>query len=45
MKFNFKKLKPNFRGKDLVLSFQHMFAMLGSTILVPMLSGLSVPLP
>ena len=44
MKFNLKKLKSKFSGKDVVLSFQHMFAMLGSTILVPMLCGLSVPL-
>lgn len=43
-KFNWKKLKPNYSAKDVVLSFQHMFAMLGSTILVPMLCGLSVPL-
>ena len=44
MKFNLKDLKSKFSGKDVVLSFQHMFAMLGSTILVPMLCGLSVPL-
>ena len=44
MKFNLKELKSKFSGKDVVLSFQHMFAMLGSTILVPMLCGLSVPL-
>ena len=44
MKFNLKNLKSKFSGKDVVLSFQHMFAMLGSTILVPMLCGLSVPL-
>ena len=44
MKFNLKDLKGKFSGKDVVLSFQHMFAMLGSTILVPMLCGLSVPL-
>ena len=43
-KLNLKKLKPNYSAKDVVLSFQHMFAMLGSTILVPMLCGLSVPL-
>ena len=42
MKNLFKKL--NLSGKDLILSLQHMFAMLGSTILVPMLCGLSVPL-
>ena len=44
MKEKLKKLKSSFTGKDIVLSFQHMFAMLGSTILVPMLCGLSVPL-
>lgn len=44
MKFNLKDLKSKFSGKDVVLSFQHMFAMLGSTILVPMLCDLSVPL-
>lgn len=42
MKNLFKKM--HFSGKDAVLSLQHMFAMLGSTILVPMLCGLSVPL-
>ena len=29
-------------GKMFVLGFQHMFAMFGSTILVPVLTGLSV---
>ena len=42
MKNLFKKM--HFSGKNAVLSLQHMFAMLGSTILVPMLCGLSVPL-
>ena len=36
--------KLNFTGKDLVLSFQHMFAMLGSTIIVPILAGMSIPM-
>ena len=30
------------KGKMLVLGFQHMFAMFGSTVLVPVLTGLSV---
>lgn len=37
------KKKRVFTPKDAVLSIQHMFAMLGSTIVVPMLCGLSVP--
>lgn len=35
---------PRITAKDAVLSFQHMFAMLGATILVPILSGMSIPL-
>ncbi|MDD4840264.1 MAG: solute carrier family 23 protein [Clostridia bacterium] len=31
-----------FTSKDLVLSFQHMFAMLGATILVPILAHMSI---
>lgn len=30
------------RGKDYVLGLQHMFAMFGATVLVPLLTGLSV---
>ena len=30
-------------GRTLVMSFQHMFAMLGATMLVPLLSGMSIP--
>ena len=30
-------------GRTLIMSFQHMFAMLGATMLVPILSGMSVP--
>ena len=37
-----KKLK--FSGRDMILSFQHMFAMLGSTIIVPILAGMSIPM-
>lgn len=29
-------------AKNVVLSFQHMFAMLGATILVPILAGMSI---
>lgn len=36
--------KLGIRGRDVVLSFQHMFAMLGSTILVPILAGMSLPM-
>ena len=30
------------KGKMVVLGFQHMFAMFGATVLVPMLTGLSI---
>ena len=33
---------PKYTGKDVVLSFQHMFAMLGATILVPIVAGMSI---
>ena len=33
-----------FTGKDIVLSFQHMFAMLGATITVPLVTGMNIPL-
>lgn len=36
--------KVKFTGKDFVLSFQHMFAMLGATITVPLVVGMSIPL-
>lgn len=36
--------KPLFRAKDVVLSLQHMFAMLGATITVPLVVGMSIPL-
>ncbi len=41
------KLKNEFagiKGKDVVLSFQHMFAMLGATVTVPIVTGMSIPL-
>lgn len=38
-KFDFKSA-----GKTAFLSFQHMFAMLGATITVPMVVGMSIPL-
>ncbi len=34
--------KPKSIGKWIVLSFQHVFAMFGATVLVPLLTGLSV---
>ncbi len=34
----------NYSVKDVVLSFQHMFAMLGATILVPILTNMSIPM-
>jgi len=37
--YNARKLGT---GKVLILGFQHMFAMFGSTVLVPLLTGLSV---
>ncbi len=42
-----KKIKEffaGFTGKDAVLSFQHMFAMLGATVTVPLVVGMSIPL-
>ncbi len=36
--------KNKLTGKDFVLSFQHMFAMLGATITVPIVVGMSIPL-
>lgn len=33
-----------YSGKDVVLSFQHMFAMLGATVLVPILAHMSISL-
>ena len=33
-----------YSGKDVVLSFQHMFAMLGATVTVPLVVGMSIPL-
>lgn len=37
-------LFSGYTGKDVVLSFQHMFAMLGATITVPLVVGMSIPL-
>lgn len=39
---NFKEQFAGTTGKDLVLSFQHMFAMLGATMLVPILAHMSL---
>ncbi len=36
--------KSLYSGKDVVLSLQHMFAMLGATITVPLVVGMSIPL-
>ena len=33
-----------YSAKDAVLSLQHMFAMLGATITVPIVAGMSIPL-
>lgn len=33
-----------YSGKDAILSLQHMFAMLGATITVPIVAGMSIPL-
>lgn len=33
-----------YTGKDIVLSVQHMFAMLGATITVPIVTGMPIPL-
>lgn len=37
-----EKIRSKITGKDVVLSFQHMFAMLGATVLVPILAGMSI---
>ncbi|MFI3228705.1 MAG: solute carrier family 23 protein [Bacillota bacterium] len=39
-----KEFFAGFTGKDAVLSFQHMFAMLGATVTVPIVCGMSIPL-
>ncbi|MFA6866641.1 MAG: solute carrier family 23 protein [Clostridia bacterium] len=39
-----KSFFKGFTAKDAVLSFQHMFAMLGATITVPLVVGMSIPL-
>lgn len=36
--------KPIYKAKDALLSFQHVFAMLGATILVPILANMSISL-
>ena len=36
------KEKPKSKLKWLLLSFQHVFAMFGATILVPMMTGLPI---
>ena len=38
------KFLGGYTGRDIVLSFQHMFAMLGATITVPLVVGMSIPL-
>lgn len=37
-----RKQKLKYTGKDVLLSLQHMFAMLGATVLVPILSNMNV---
>lgn len=39
-----KSKKFPYTGKDVVLSLQHMFAMLGATVTVPIVTGMSIPL-
>ena len=34
--------KLSIKGKDVVLGFQHMFAMLGATITVPIVAGMEI---
>lgn len=41
---SFTNKKFPYSGKDVVMSLQHMFAMLGATITVPMVVGMSIPL-
>ncbi len=37
----FKKIKLPYTGKEVLLSIQHLFAMFGATVLVPLLTGFS----
>lgn len=42
LKNNFKNIIKGDKVKNSVLAFQHMFAMLGATIVVPMIAGMSI---
>lgn len=37
-----QKLLPQLNGKNFLLGFQHVFAMFGATVLVPLITGLNV---
>ncbi len=37
-----QKILPKFTGKNILLGFQHVFAMFGATVLVPLITGLNI---
>lgn len=37
-----QKILPTFNSKNLLLGFQHVFAMFGATVLVPLITGLNI---
>lgn len=39
---NKQRILPQFTGKNLLLGFQHVFAMFGATVLVPLITGLNI---
>ncbi|MEG1862435.1 MAG: uracil-xanthine permease family protein [Oscillospiraceae bacterium] len=39
---NKQKILPKLTGKNMLLGFQHVFAMFGATVLVPLITGLNV---
>ncbi len=37
-----QRILPQFTGKNILLGFQHVFAMFGATVLVPLITGLNI---
>lgn len=37
-----QRILPKFTGKNILLGFQHVFAMFGATVLVPLITGLNI---
>ncbi|MEG2082420.1 MAG: solute carrier family 23 protein, partial [Oscillospiraceae bacterium] len=37
-----QKILPALNGRNFLLGFQHVFAMFGATVLVPLITGLNV---